>query len=59
VVGIDEYILLMFLIAILAGVIGAMVGIGGGILVVPALTLAFGIPIEYAIGASIISVIAT
>jgi uncharacterized membrane protein YfcA len=57
--GIDEYILLMFLISILAGLIGAMVGLGGGILVVPALTLAFGVPIEYAIGASIISTIAT
>jgi len=59
VVGIDEYILAMFLISILAGLIGAMVGLGGGILVVPALTIVFGIPIEYAIGASIISTIAT
>ena len=58
-VGIDEYLLLMLLVAVLAGLIGAMVGIGGGILVVPALTLAFGIPIGYAIGASIISTIAT
>jgi hypothetical protein len=59
VVGIDEYVLLMFLVAILAGLVGAMVGVGGGILVVPALTIGFGIPIEYAIGASIISTIAT
>ncbi len=57
--GIDEYLLLMFLVAILAGVIGSMVGVGGGILVVPALTIGFGVPIEYAIGASIISTIAT
>jgi uncharacterized protein len=57
--GIDVYILLMFLIAIVAGLIGSMVGIGGGILVVPALTIGFGVPIEYAIGASIISTIAT
>src|SRR5271170_1626220 len=49
----------MFLVSILAGVIGAMVGVGGGILVVPALTIGFGVPIEYAIGASIISTIAT
>jgi len=59
VVGIDEYLLLMFLVAILAGVIGSMVGVGGGILVVPALTIGFGVPIEYAIGASIVSTIAT
>jgi len=49
----------MFLVAILAGVIGSMVGVGGGILVVPALTIGFGVPIEYAIGASIVSTIAT
>jgi uncharacterized membrane protein YfcA len=59
VIGIDEYILLMFLVAIVAGLVGSMVGVGGGILVVPALTIAFGVPIEFAIGASIISTIAT
>ena len=55
----DEYLLLMFLVAILAGLVGSMVGVGGGVLVVPALTIGFGVPIEYAIGASIISTIAT
>jgi uncharacterized membrane protein YfcA len=59
VTGIDEYILLMFLVAIVAGMVGSMVGVGGGILVVPALTIGFGVPIEYAIGASIVSTIAT
>src|SRR6267143_4318305 len=49
----------MFLVAIVAGLVGSMLGVGGGILVVPALTIGFGIPIEYAIGASIISTIAT
>ena len=49
----------MFLVAIVAGLVGSMVGVGGGILVVPALTIGFGVPIEYAIGASIISTIAT
>jgi len=57
--GIYEYLLLMFLISILAGLIGSLVGVGGGILVVPALTLIFGVPIQYAAGASIVSVIAT
>lgn len=57
--GIEEYLLLMFLISIVAGFIGALVGLGGGILVVPALTLLFNVPIEYAIGASIVSVIGT
>ncbi|WP_239257045.1 sulfite exporter TauE/SafE family protein [Listeria ilorinensis] len=49
----------ILLIAIAAGIIGAMLGLGGGIIVTPALTLLFDIPIQYAIGASIISVIAT
>jgi uncharacterized membrane protein YfcA len=59
VTGIEGYLLLMFLVAIVAGLVGSIVGVGGGILVVPALTIAFGVPIEYAIGASIISTIAT
>ncbi|MHB8733367.1 MAG: TSUP family transporter, partial [bacterium] len=42
-----------------AGVIGALLGLGGGIIIVPALTLLIGLPIRYAIGASIVSVIAT
>ena len=51
--------LLMFLIAIFAGFFGALVGIGGGIIIVPALTLIFHLPIHMAIAASIVSVIAT
>src|SRR5437588_1816352 len=39
--------------------LGSLVGLGGGVLIVPLLTLAFGLPIYFAIGASIISVIAT
>ena len=58
-IGINEYLLVMFLVAIVAGLVGSIVGVGGGILVVPALTIGFGVPIEYAIGASIISTIAT
>ncbi|HLL80546.1 MAG TPA: sulfite exporter TauE/SafE family protein, partial [Ktedonobacteraceae bacterium] len=42
-----------------AGLLGSLVGLGGGVLIVPLLTLAFGMPIALAIGASIISVIAT
>ena len=49
----------MLLISVVAGLIGSLVGIGGGILIVPVLTILFGVPIEYAIGASIVSVIAT
>jgi uncharacterized membrane protein YfcA len=49
----------IFLVCIGAGLIGALAGVGGGIIVVPALTILFGIDIRLAIGASIVSVIAT
>ncbi len=42
-----------------AGVLGSLLGIGGGILLVPLLTLGLDLDIRYAIGASIVSVIAT
>ncbi|HEY5629439.1 MAG TPA: sulfite exporter TauE/SafE family protein, partial [Candidatus Limnocylindrales bacterium] len=49
----------IFAVSLLAGVIGALAGVGGGILVIPALTILFGVDIRLAIGASIVSVIAT
>jgi uncharacterized membrane protein YfcA len=51
--------LLMGLTSLAAGFIGALTGLGGGVVIVPALTLLFGVDIHYAIGASLISVIAT
>jgi hypothetical protein len=45
--------------AIAAGGVGAILGLGGGILLVPILTLFFGVSLKYAMGASIVSVIAT
>ena len=45
--------------SLLAGGIGAIVGLGGGVLIVPLLTVGLGVDIRYAIGASIVSVIAT
>ena len=53
------FIVSIFAIALLAGFAGSLLGLGGGIIVVPALTLVFGVDIRLAIGASIISVIAT
>ena len=50
---------LLFSVAIFSGFFGSLVGIGGGVVIVPALTLLFHIPIHKAIAASIISVIAT
>jgi uncharacterized membrane protein YfcA len=57
--GIDLFILGIFLAAVAAGLIGAIAGLGGGVLIVPLLTIGFGIDIRLAIGASIVSVIAT
>ncbi|HYA49306.1 MAG TPA: sulfite exporter TauE/SafE family protein, partial [Burkholderiales bacterium] len=45
--------------SLLAGVVGALTGLGGGVVIVPFLTLALGVDIRYAVGASLISVIAT
>jgi len=51
--------LALFGISVLSGIIGALAGVGGGILVIPALTTIFGVDIHLAIGASIVSIIAT
>ncbi len=50
---------LIFLVSVAAGLIGALGGVGGGLIIVPALTLLFGIDIGLAAGASIVAVIAT
>ena len=50
---------LLFVGALVAGFLGALTGLGGGVVIVPLLTLAFGVDIRYAIGASLVSVIAT
>jgi uncharacterized membrane protein YfcA len=46
-------------ISMAAGYLGALTGLGGGVIVTPALTLLLGVDIRYAIGASLVSVIAT
>ncbi|HET9109612.1 MAG TPA: TSUP family transporter [Ktedonobacterales bacterium] len=51
--------LLVALGSVVAGVVGSLVGLGGGVLVVPLLTIAFGVYPEVAVGVSIVSVIAT
>lgn len=43
----------------MAGLLGSLTGLGGGVIIVPLLTLVFGVDIRYAIGASLVSVIAT
>jgi len=42
-----------------AGLLGSLTGLGGGVIVIPLLTLAFGIDFHYAIGAALVASIAT
>jgi uncharacterized membrane protein YfcA len=51
--------LLMALVGLFAGALGSMVGLGGGVFIIPALTLFLDVPIHQAIAASLVSVIAT
>jgi len=57
--NIAEFSLLTFMGSMTAGFLGALTGLGGGVVIVPLLTLVFGVDIRYAIGASLVSVIAT
>lgn len=54
-----RFFIWVFAAAIAAGLVGSLIGLGGGIFIVPLLTLVFHYPIDMAIGASIVSVIAT
>ncbi len=51
--------IIVFLVSLVAGFTGAILGLGGGIILIPFLTLAIHLPIQEAIGVSIVSVIAT
>jgi len=55
----DIMLLVLFAGALLAGFVGSLTGLGGGVIIVPLLTIGFGVDIHYAIGTSLISVIAT
>jgi uncharacterized membrane protein YfcA len=50
---------LTFAGALVAGLLGSLTGLGGGVVLIPLLTLLFKVDIHYAIGASLVSVIAT
>jgi uncharacterized membrane protein YfcA len=51
--------LLLVIGGLVAGAFGALLGLGGGILIVPLLTLGFGVPLQAAVGTSLVCVIAT
>jgi len=54
-----EFSALVFGTSVLAGFLGSLTGLGGGVVIVPVLVLIFKVDIRYAIGASLVSVIAT
>lgn len=54
-----EFTVLVGMGSLLAGFLGSLTGLGGGVVIVPLLTLLFHVDIRYAIGAALVSVIAT
>src|SRR5437588_9799130 len=54
-----EFTPIVFIAALLAGFVGSLTGLGGGVIVTPVLTLFLGVDFRYAIGATLVSVIAT
>ncbi len=57
--SIVEFSIVLLAVSLVAGFLGSLTGLGGGVVIVPILTLAFGVDLRYAIGASLVSVIAT
>jgi len=56
---VSEFTPIVFGASLLAGFLGALTGLGGGVIVTPVLTLFMGVDLRYAIGASLVSVVAT
>jgi len=57
--GLIEFTCAVLLTSMLAGLLGALTGLGGGVVIVPVLAILFHVDLRYAIGASLVSVIAT
>ena len=55
----EQSIGVIFATSLVAGLMGSLTGLGGGVLIIPLLTVGFGLDIRVAIGASIVSIIAT
>ena len=54
-----SFFLILFIGAIIAGLLGSLTGLGGGVVIIPLLTIGLGVDIRYAIGTSLVAVIAT
>lgn len=57
--NLELFSFILFLGACLAGLVGALTGLGGGVIVIPLLTLGFGVDMRYAIGAALVTSIAS
>lgn len=57
--NLEIFSLILFFGAMFAGLIGSLTGLGGGVIVIPLLTLGFGVDMRYAIGAALVTSIAT
>lgn len=57
--NLELFSLILFIGAVLAGFIGSLTGLGGGVIVIPLLTLGFGVDMRYAIGAALVTSIAS
>jgi uncharacterized protein len=53
------FTLVLFIGALCAGMVGALTGLGGGVIIIPLLSIVLGVDIHYAIGTALVSVIAT
>jgi uncharacterized protein len=58
-VNVLVFTMVVFVGSVFAGFLGSLTGLGGGVVIVPLLTVALGVDVRYAIGASLVSVIAT
>jgi uncharacterized membrane protein YfcA len=58
-VDLTTFTLLLLASSVAAGLLGSLTGLGGGVVLVPLLVLAFGVDLKYAVGASLVAVIAT
>ncbi|QGR20064.1 sulfite exporter TauE/SafE family protein [Stygiolobus azoricus] len=56
---VELFLFLLFLSAIVAGLLGSLTGLGGGVVLTPILVLFLGVPVPYAVGTSLISTIST
>jgi uncharacterized membrane protein YfcA len=58
-VDLGLFVLLLALVAVAAGFVGSLTGLGGAVVVIPVLLIFFGVPFPYAVGAGSITIIAT